>query len=387
MILNRYILKETIKMQVIFYIILNAIFLCQSFIQILRSASKGDIPAQLVTEMLMLSIPNMSILMIPLTVYLGILVAHARLGADSEFVVMKSLGVTPFSILKGAFILGVFTAVVALFNSLYLVPKAQAKQESLLQDARENSSYFAINSGQIIRFGNNRLIAYIDDVNDEKSNKVSSKKDLRKMENVYLFMPQTSRQKRPTTIGYAEKGYVTQDEDNIMWLVLEDGTFYIGPNEKNKYTKMDYDEYRTQLADNSQDQNEIKINAVPTSELLTMSGPVATAELQWRLCVALAIPILTLIVVPLANVRPRQGKFAKFLPALMIYGSFFLLMVSLKHLISKGIFPAFPGLYILIFAYFVLFAVPLNMTETKWYKKYQLQKIRKQSDKSNEIKN
>ncbi|MBQ2183360.1 MAG: LptF/LptG family permease, partial [Lachnospiraceae bacterium] len=56
--------------------------------------------------MLMLSIPNMSILMIPLTVYLGILVAHARLGADSEFVVMKSLGVTPFSILKGAFILG-----------------------------------------------------------------------------------------------------------------------------------------------------------------------------------------------------------------------------------------------------------------------------------------
>ena len=343
MILNRYILKETIKMQVIFYIILNAIFLCQSFIQILRSASKGDIPAQLVTEMLMLSIPNMSILMIPLTVYLGILVAHARLGADSEFVVMKSLGVTPFSILKGAFILGVFTAVVALFNSLYLVPKAQAKQETLLQDARENSSYFAINSGQIIRFGNNRLIAYIDDVNDEKSNKVSSKKDLRKMENVYLFMPQTSRQKRPTTIGYAEKGYVTQDEDNIMWLVLEDGTFYIGPNEKNKYTKMDYDEYRTWLADNSQDQNEIKINAVPTSELLTMSGPVATAELQWRLCVALAIPILTLIVVPLASVRPRQGKFAKFLPALMIYGSFFLLMVSLKHLISKGIFPAFPG--------------------------------------------
>jgi lipopolysaccharide export system permease protein len=207
------------------------------------------------------------------------------------------------------------------------------------------------------------------------------------MENVYLFMPQTSRQKRPTTIGYAEKGYVTQDEDNIMWLVLEDGTFYIGPNEKNKYTKMDYDEYRTQLADNSQDQNEIKINAVPTSELLTMSGPVATAELQWRLCVALAIPILTLIVVPLASVRPRQGKFAKFLPALMIYGSFFLLMVSLKHLISKGIFPAFPGLYILIFAYFVLFAVPLNMTETKWYKKYQLQKIRKQSDKSKEIKN
>ena len=290
MILNRYILKETIKMQVIFYIILNAIFLCQSFIQILRSASKGDIPAQLVTEMLMLSIPNMSILMLPLTVYLGILVAHARLGADSEFVVMKSLGVTPFSILKGAFILGVFTAVVALFNSLYLVPKAQAKQETLLQDARENSSYFAINSGQIIRFGNNRLIAYIDDVNDEKSNKVSSKKDLRKMENVYLFMPQTSRQKRPTTIGYAEKGYVTQDEDNIMWLVLEDGTFYIGPNEKNKYTKMDYDEYRTWLADDLQDQNEIKINAVPTSELLTMSGPVATAELQWRLCVALAIP-------------------------------------------------------------------------------------------------
>ena len=362
MILNKYILKETIKMQIIFFIILNAIFFCQSFIQIIRSASHGDIPTQLITEMLILSIPNMSILMIPLTVYLGILVAHARLGADSEFIVMKSLGVSPFSILKGAFILGLFTAVIALFNSFYLVPTAQAKQESLMKDAKENSSYFAIDSGKFIKFGNNQLVAYIDDVNDEKDGN-ESHKDLRKMQNVYLFMLHSWRQPKPTSVGYAKRGYVTQDNDNIMWLVLEDGTYYIGPNEDKKYTKMDYEEFRTWLADNSEVNEELKINTVPTARLLSMEGPVAAAELQWRICVALAIPILTLIVVPLANVRPRQGKFAKFLPALLIYGSFFLFLVSLKHLISKGIFPVFPGLYLLLFVYFVMFAIPLNLTE------------------------
>lgn len=381
MILNRYILKETVKMQIIFFIILNAIFLCQSFIQIIRSATKGDIPAQLVTEMLLLSVPNMSILMLPLTIYLGILVAHARLGADSEFIVMKSLGVTPYSILKGAFILGLFTAVVALFNSLYLVPTAQSKQEFLMQDAKENSSYFAIDSGKFIRFGQNRLIAYIDDVNDEKNENANSRKDLRKMENIYLFMLQNSRQKHPETVGYAQKGYVTQDEDNIMWLVLEDGTYYMGPNDKKKYTKMDFEEYRTWLADNSEKNDELKINTVPTSKLLTMEGTIASAELQWRLCVAFSIPILTLIVVPLANVKPRQGKFAKFLPALLIYGSFFLFLVSFKHLISKGVFPVFPGLYTLLLIYFLLFAVPLNLTETRWYKRYQLRSIRNKEQK------
>jgi len=375
-ILNKYILKETIKMQIIFFIILNAIFFCQSFIQIIRSASHGDIPTQLITEMLILSIPNMSILMIPLTVYLGILVAHARLGADSEFIVMKSLGVSPFSILKGAFILGLFTAVIALFNSFYLVPTAQAKQESLMKDAKENSSYFAIDSGKFIKFGNNQLVAYIDDVNDEKDGN-ESHKDLRKMQNVYLFMLHSWRQPKPTSVGYAKRGYVTQDNDNIMWLVLEDGTYYIGPNEDKKYTKMDYEEFRTWLADNSEVNEELKINTVPTARLLSMEGPVAAAELQWRICVALAIPILTLIVVPLANVRPRQGKFAKFLPALLIYGSFFLFLVSLKHLISKGIFPVFPGLYLLLFVYFVMFAIPLNLTETRWYKKIQLNKAKK----------
>lgn len=47
------------------------------------------------------------------------------------------------------------------------------------------------------------------------------------------------------------------------------------------------------------------------------------AEFHWRLAIPLAIPLMTLIAVPLARVNVRQGKFAKVFPAVLLYLGYF----------------------------------------------------------------
>lgn len=384
MILSRYILRETVKTQIVLFVILVAIFLCQSFVQILRNATKGDIPVQFISEFLVLSIPNMAILVLPLTIYLAILFTHSRLGSDSEMVVMKSVGITPNRILFDSFKLGIVTAIIALVNSMYFVPKAQVIQESLLEDAKNNSSYFALDSGKFIRVPNRNMVVYFDDVlaakntfSKENLSKLKGAKETRTFDGVYLFILDDENSKNPEIVSYAKDGFIKQDEEGIMWFVMQNGMTYIGPSKDEQYSTLAFDDYHIWLSDSKEEAKQLKISSVSTSSLIDIDTPAAIAEFQWRINVALAIPILTLIIVPLSTVKPRSGRFARLFPAILIYGSYFLFLAAMRNMIETQTIGAFPGLYIVPTVYMLLFAIPCNLVETKWYKAYQLNKIRK----------
>jgi lipopolysaccharide export system permease protein len=60
------------------------------------------------------------------------------------------------------------------------------------------------------------------------------------------------------------------------------------------------------------------------------------AELQWRISVILLIPVLTLLAVPLSKVDPRQGRFARLVPAALLYGLYFMLLQVSRDAVEDG---------------------------------------------------
>ncbi len=128
MILSRYIFRETVKTQVAVLGILLMIFLSQSFIRILSRAARDALPAQLVTEMLVLNIPSMVLLMLPLSLFVAILFAHGRLYAESEMTVMRAVGMTPTSTMAVTQLLAVITMGVAALNTMWISPWADEQQ-------------------------------------------------------------------------------------------------------------------------------------------------------------------------------------------------------------------------------------------------------------------
>ena len=75
------------------------------------------------------------------------------------------------------------------------------------------------------------------------------------------------------------------------------------------------------------------------------SGPEARAELQWRLAIPLAMPLLTLIAVPLSRVNPRQGKFGRMAPAILIYLGYFMVLMAAKRAMAADRIPDAFGLW------------------------------------------
>jgi len=69
------------------------------------------------------------------------------------------------------------------------------------------------------------------------------------------------------------------------------------------------------------------------------------ATIQWRIAFPLACIILIFIAVPLSVVNPRQGKFAKMLPALMLFLGYLLLLTSMRSAIEKNAIPSIVGLW------------------------------------------
>ena len=361
-ILSRYIFRETVKTQVAVLGILLMIFLSQSFIRILSRAARGALPTQLVTEVLALNIPSMALLMLPLSLFIAILFAHGRLYAESEMTVMRAVGMTPVSTMAVTQLLAVITMGVAALNTMWISPWAEEQQYRLLDKVKADPGLFALDSGRFMNLDNGKVVAYIDRLEGE---------GVKELSRIYIL--QQGDAKQAPTVVVSDTGNIQRDGNGLQWLTLNDGKRYEGPTAKGEFKISEFAEYRSWI----QDREDVaasnrKLSAMPMQELLASDNPKATAEWQWRVALPLSIPILTLIVVPMAVVNPRQGRYAKLLPAILLYLSYFLLLSAGKAALERGSLPPFPGLYSVPLLFVLLFALPLNLVNTRWYNRLRL---------------
>ncbi len=80
----------------------------------------GDIPANLVLSLLLgLGIPEMAQLILPLSLFLGLLMTLGKLYTESEITVMHACGLSKAVLIKAAMILALFTGAVAAVNVMW----------------------------------------------------------------------------------------------------------------------------------------------------------------------------------------------------------------------------------------------------------------------------
>ena len=89
-------------------------------------------------------------------------------------------------------------------------------------------------------------------------------------------------------------------------------------------------------------------------------------ELQWRIAQVVAIPLLTLLVVPLAMVNPRQGRYAKLFPALLMFLTYFMLLSAARSAILDEKLPLAFGFWSVHLGVLTL-AIWFNLANFSWY--------------------
>lgn len=335
MLIFRYLLRETLKSQIAVFLVLMAIFVIQKFVRVLAAATDGDIPAGLVLGFLALNMPILASLILPLSLFLGIMLAHGRFYVDHEMAVMHSCGVSEWYMTRVMLVLALIIALFSALLTLWLAPLSMEVEYQLEEKVSAESGLTSLIPGRFQQTTNEKAVIFVHDIGSGDN----------QLERVFLAQQEQGDERQGFRIIYAHNGSVQQEADGAEKLVLSDGFQFEGQKGEASFRQVTFDQYQVQIAERQAEHQSRKLAAYPTQQLLDDPSIEALAEWQWRLAIPLSMPLLVLIAVPLSAVDPRQGRFGRIFPGLLLYLGYFMLLMAGRKALETGGVPAAIGLW------------------------------------------
>ena len=339
MIVFRYLSREVLVTLSAVSAVLLVIIMSGRFIKYLAQAASGALDPGVLFLIMGFRLPGFLQLILPLGLFLGILLAYGRLYLESEMTVLAATGMSQQRLLLITLAPAALVSLLVAWLSFSLAPQG-ATQFSLLinkQDAMTEFDTLVPGRFQALRDGTR--VTYTEQLSDDRVNLggvfISEKR-----------MSSDQSKDRGITVLVAEKGHQEVRNDGSRYLILENGYRYDGnPGEAN-YRAIKYDTYGALLPKPDISDEVTDRDAIPTSELLSgEDSPRNRAELQWRVSLPILVFIVTLMAVPLARVNPRQGRFLKLLPAILLYMAYLTILIAARGALERGKIPQALGLW------------------------------------------
>lgn len=353
--LDKYIFKELLKSQLVVLMVLVIAFAGQTVVKLMTEVAMGNFPPRLIALFMIYSMPQFLTYLFPLTIYTAVIITLGRICSDSEMVVMKAVGYSPIRIMCVVLLLGSISAIAVGYISITLSAKANTAAYELEKQALTDPEFLPIESGRFVNFG--KYNVYVEDVNDQGG-------DNKDVSNIYVIEMRGFG--GPTaSITAADEGHISIDEDGVRWLELKNGRRYEYVLD-GTMRKGEFSEFKAPVSANVNDEIRMyrEISMMSTSELINSDSPMAHLEAQWRVSPVLTTLVVCLIAVPLAMVNPRQGRFARLAPAILIYVAYYLFLLSIRNFVKTGVVSLYPGIYLVPLIFLIFVAIPLNMPKT-----------------------
>lgn len=332
MILSRYLNREVLTSTTAILGVLFAIFMSQRIVKYLAQAAAGDISGTMVWQMVGLYSPVLIGFLLPLAFFLGCLLAFSRLYVDSEMAVLRSVGVSERFLIKMLMPAALIIALVGGAVTLWLSPQANELTYQIRDEHASKLELSMLTPGHFQVFQEGEGVVYAD--SSERSTQLG---------NFFLAeMPsETNPNTRIISAQSAERFYDESIDKNF--LQLNDGHVYeLDENQQiSKITQ--FESYFARLDAERSIVSRRKISATSTPELWNTADGASWAELHWRLAVPISVPLFMFLAIPLSRVRPREGKFAKMLPALMVYIGYIVLIVVFRRALESEQIPGWIG--------------------------------------------
>lgn len=343
-------MRETLKSQLAILFILLLIFFCQKLVRILGAAADGEIPTNLVLSLLGLGVPEMAQLILPLSLFLGLLMTLGKLYTESEITVMHACGLSRAVLVKAALVLALFTGAVAAVNVMWAGPWSSRHQDQVLADAKANPGMAALAQGQFQQATDGNSVLFIEGVEGKK------------FTNVFLAQLRPKGNARPSVV-LADSGQLSQHKDGSQVVTLNSGTRFEGTAMLRDFRITDFQNYQAVVGHQAVTLDPTDTEQMGMRTLFHTDNPRASAELHWRLTLIFAVVMMALMVVPLSVVNPRQGRVLSMLPAMLLYLIFFLLQTTLRSNGAKGKLDPMIWMWAVNLLYLAL-AVVLNLWDT-----------------------
>lgn len=353
-ILTRYVVRESLYATAGVATTLLLILLANLLARVLAQAADGTVPTSLIPVLMGFNTVKLLIYVLPVGLFIGLMFALGRMSRDSELTVLRSCGFSLAHLSRAVLWLAFPVSLLAGSISLVIYPGLQQMQTQLLQAARNAQIGDQLPVGRFIEDPSGKAVLYVGrKVKDGYADIFAFNEPLKKSPPTPPATQPKPGAPAPGANNAGEKpgvemapfGKLTQDEQGHRYVVLEQGRRIQGVAGEPDWTVIDYQTHELLVPGADRPMTAVE-NQKSSFDLLRSPLPGDQAEIFYRLSQAISVLILALIAVPLAQSRPRSGRYGRLFWAFLIYAIYFNVIAMTQNFIKTGDLNLMQGLVI-----------------------------------------
>jgi lipopolysaccharide export system permease protein len=330
-ILDRYILREVLTNWAVVTGVLLVILLTNQIARVLERAAENQYPERLVLELIGLgALQNLSVL-VPFGMLLAVVLAFGRLYHDSEMAAALACGIGPKKIYGPVGVLAIVLATLLAWLTLDLAPQATARALTLRNEAVQSGQFSPIAPGRFRTFGGGSAVVYAEGVESDGT-----------LTDVFVERSRALQ----VEVALAERARHAVSADGMTHTItLFDGERFEGRPGSPQFRIVRFAEHVVPVRVPPLEDGITSAESAPSDELFRSTDLERRAEIHWRIALPVMCLVLPLLAVPLARLRPRQGRFARVWLAVLVYFIYSNLLSAGKVWLARGLMPDWLGLW------------------------------------------
>ena len=304
-IIDRYVSKELLLTFLAVTLVLMLILVSSTLARLLGKAADGSMPADAVLPLLAITSARYLILLLPLSLYLGVLLCFSRLYKDNEMAALGACGVGIKRLYRPLMLVIIPVTLFMLGLTLYVMPWVANQGQLLKAEIESRSELSGLVAGRFNESSKGDAIMFLEKKSD----------DGRFMENVFLHQESDDT----GSVETATRARQYTDKDERRYILFLDGQRYEGQAGTSSYRITEYEKHGVYIPESELVKKITPGNALATADIWNSSDPYYQAQFQWRLSIPIATMLLAILALPLSYTTPRKGRYSKLALAILIY--------------------------------------------------------------------
>jgi len=303
-------------------LVLISIFVTFSLTRFLMDANAGLLhPAQIFQLTVLKSLISIEVLL-PLSLYIGVLAGLGRLHSDSEIYAMRASGISEMRALRPIITIAFLLAILIALFSVFVRPWAYGKSFEIIAQAEAASEVDRVRAARFYSFEGSGRTVFIKGVSNAGE----------QLEQVFI---QTGKDDDLQVITATQGQLLFFARPGFHQLILKDASVYKrvedGPD-----VFAELGSLALWVPAGEPEPVGYKTKSSNIFELWQSDSLKDRAEFQWRISTPFSALLLALLAIPLSRARPRQGRYARILAALVIYAVYFNLIDVSRTWVEQG---------------------------------------------------
>lgn len=352
MIINRYLLRQVVATTLVVTGFLAFIMIGGRLIKYFGIAAQGALDVSALFLVVAYRMPDFLTLILPLGFFTGLMLVFGRLYVDHEMAVINASGISRDSlgIMLWPFVLLLMISEAGL--TLFAAPWGFEHATKVMAEQSSKKGFDLVSPRKFITSGSYTF--YAEDQSPDKTTLLK------------VFVHQNAPNGSDVLI-VAQQAVRLIDPKHLNTIVeLHNGRRYELKAGHLHYSEAQFATYRLNLNDaKTADVMSTPMESMRTADLMARPKDAKSlSEIGWRWSMPVMILIAVILALPLSEVSPRQGRYLRLFPALLLFIALVIGLLAIKLRVGKGLLSvwSYAGLMVFYLFFSLLLARKQRLT-------------------------